>query len=652
MPARPSGAAGTPSAVLLELRVENLLLIERAELRLAPGLNVLTGETGAGKTVLAHALDLLLGGRRAQRASCARARPRPTWRASSSCRRRCAGSSGERLPADAEEVVLARRVSAEGRTRAYLSGRSASVGDLRDVAGELIAFYGQHEHRKLTLASAQLDVLDGFCGAEQLRAGAPRSPQAYARARARGVAGGAARARRRARARARPARVRAGGDRRRRSRASGGGRAARRARAPAPPRGAARGRARRRPRRSPPRPAAPGRRPCWPRAERALDGVAGVDPELDALAERLRAVRLEAEDLAAELRRYEQGVEAPPGRLEEVEERLAVLERLKRKHGGTIAAVLAHAERCRARRDELAGAEVALEGTTAELAEADAELQSLGEDLRKARTKAAPKLARAVRERLAELAMEGARFEVALEPRPSRGPAGDEAVEFLIAPNPGVPAGPLREIASGGELSRVMLALMGVAAEAGGGRPPSARCWSSTRSTPASAATPRARSASGCGRSRRAARCCASPTCRRSPRWPSATSRSHKDSASKPARATVTEIESDAVVGELVRMLGADERGDAARRHARHCGGRLLGPRQGPIRGRAGRGRRLRGVAVSRTKPRLAGGPAGPREVRGIARLGKRTKHLVKRLRRATSRSSTTATSTASRPRT
>src|SRR5436309_1003093 len=145
--------------MLLELRVENLLLIERAELRMGPGLNVLTGETGAGKTVLAHALDLLLGGRARDgivRPGAAEAYVEGVFELPEGL--------GARL---AEEVVLARRVSAEGRTRAYLNGRAATAADLRDLGGELLAYYGQHEHRKLTLASAQLEVLDAYCGAEQ-----------------------------------------------------------------------------------------------------------------------------------------------------------------------------------------------------------------------------------------------------------------------------------------------------------------------------------------------------------------------------------------------------------------------------------------------------------------------------------------------------
>src|SRR3954463_16774326 len=151
--------------MLLELRVENLLLIERAELRLEPGLNVITGETGAGKTVLAHALDLLLGGK--PRAGIVRPGAAEAYvEGVFDLRADLRAALGDRIAGDAEELVLARRVSAEGRTRAHLNGRSATAADLRDVGSRLLSFYGQHEHRKLTLAAAQLEILDGFCGPE------------------------------------------------------------------------------------------------------------------------------------------------------------------------------------------------------------------------------------------------------------------------------------------------------------------------------------------------------------------------------------------------------------------------------------------------------------------------------------------------------
>src|SRR5947199_5110104 len=153
--------------MLRELSVENLLLIESARLRLGPGLNVLTGETGAGKTVLGHALGLLLGGR-----------------ARSGIVRPGADEAYVEGVFDdgGTDVVLARRVTAEGRTRAYVDHRSATVGELRERAERLIAFYGQHEHRKLTLAGAQLEALDGYCG-DAHRARLAEMARAHARVR-------------------------------------------------------------------------------------------------------------------------------------------------------------------------------------------------------------------------------------------------------------------------------------------------------------------------------------------------------------------------------------------------------------------------------------------------------------------------------------
>jgi DNA repair protein RecN (Recombination protein N) len=546
--------------VLDELRVENLLLIERAELRLGPGLTVLTGETGAGKTVLAHALDLLLGGRpRAGivRPGASEAYVEGVFALTPALRERL----GDRLADDAEELVLARRVSAEGRTRAYLGGRTATAADLRDVGAELLSFYGQHEHRKLTLASSQLEILDGFCGAEQAER---RATFALAYTRVRGLLEELERLRARAGARERELdlldwelgeieaaalsvaeEAELAGERERlrhleglRIAAAGG------IDAVAPDDGG-------------------GAVTALADAARALEAMRGVDPPLDALTDRAVELGVEADDLARELRRYAEAVDAPPGRLDEVEERLALYERLKRKHGGSVEAVLAHAEACRVRRDELAGAEEALEAGTERLAAARAELDERAAALRAAREAAAQSLAVAVREALAGLAMDGATFEAALSRRDDYGPTGGDDVEFLIAPNPGVPAGPLRDTASGGELSRVMLALMSVAAEAG----PATLVFDEVD------AGIGGQTARAVGEQLRSLAVGRQVICITHLPQIASLADGHftivKDTSSEPARTTVTRLEKRAVVGEIVRMLGAHGSDAGARRHAR-----------------------------------------------------------------------------------
>src|SRR5215208_3120508 len=158
--------------MLLELRIENLLLIERAELRLGPGLNAITGETGAGKTILAHSFDLLMGGKaRPQivRPGAPEAYVEDVFEVPDGLLKDPElAEIAAPLPKGSGELVIGRRVAASGRTSAFLAGRSASAADLRVLGARLLAFYGQHEHRKLTLASAQLETLDGFAGERHL----------------------------------------------------------------------------------------------------------------------------------------------------------------------------------------------------------------------------------------------------------------------------------------------------------------------------------------------------------------------------------------------------------------------------------------------------------------------------------------------------
>jgi DNA repair protein RecN (Recombination protein N) len=575
--------------MLHELRVENLLLIERAELRLGPGLNVLTGETGAGKTMLAHALDLLLGGKARSgivRPGADEAYVEGVFALDERVRELLA----DRLPADAEDLVLARRVWADGRTRAYLGGRAATVGDLREVGGELLAFYGQHEHRRLTLASAQLEVLDGFCGPEQAkrrRAAAAAHAELRACMRRAEELGALDGARERELdllafelreieevdpSEAEQVELAAERERLRHQEALRGAALAG-AEALAPTHGEG------------------GAGALLAAAAKQFETLAGVDPALDALGGRLGALAIEAGDLAAELHRYLDATTGdeeidPAARLEQVEQRLEAIARLERKHGGTIAAVLAHAEACRARHDELTGAEAALAETTAALEAARERLAGLAGELRDARRGAAPALADAVRARLGELAMADASFEVSIEPRAASaagpadasalgdlGPTGADAVEFLIAANPGVPAAPLREVASGGETSRVMLALLGVANAPDPAQPALDHRSARLLVFDEVDAGIGGRTANAVGAQLHALAADRQVLCITHLPQVAAHADRHfrieKDGAGRTAITRVAELRRDAVVTELVRMLGAEEDDRAARRHAR-----------------------------------------------------------------------------------
>ncbi len=254
----------------------------------------------------------------------------------------------ERLPEDADEVVLGRRVSASGRTSAFVAGRAASASDLKLLGGRLLAFYGQHEHRKLTISSAQMEVLDGFAGQahlelrEELPGGPPGLPAAWRRswrscasAMARGSATSISIATSSAEIEeVAPDPTEAAGlasERERLHHAEGLREAA--AGAQAATIGADED--------------GGGAVGALAQAEALLQGVGGVDAGLDALAARIGALAIELGDVAGELRDYLDGLEADPGRLAAIEERLEALDRLQRKHGGSIDSVLAHAEHCR-----------------------------------------------------------------------------------------------------------------------------------------------------------------------------------------------------------------------------------------------------------------------------------------------------------------
>jgi DNA repair protein RecN (Recombination protein N) len=550
------------------LRIENLLLIERAELRLEEGLNAITGETGAGKTVLAHSLDLLMGGK--ARAQIVRPGAAEAWvegvfdLPEGLLEEPEFAELAERLPEGAEEVVLGRRVSAGGRTSAFVAGHAATAADLKLLGGRLLAFFGQHEHRRLTISSAQLEILDGFAGSEHLEL---RRQYREAHRECGQLAAELAELREREGSRERDLdlyryelseieavapvpeeRAEMASERERLRHAEGLREAAVTAHgglAGADEDGG-------------------GAAAALALAEASLQGAADLDPALDRIAERVSALALELGDAAAELRDYAEGIEADPAALLAIEERLEAIDRLERKHGGCVESVLAHAERCREEIAQLEGAETRGAEAEAALTEAEARRAELGERLSAGRKAAAGPLQERVAAELEQLAMAGASLQVVLEPHPEGyGASGRETIELRVAPNPGIEPAPLRDAASGGELSRVMLALSGLGQAASAGTMVFDEIDAGVGGNTARVVGERLR-ALGKGQQ---VLCIT--------HLPQVASladvhfRLEKDVAGDQAMATVERLEGDAIVAEIRRMLGGESSDEAATEHAR-----------------------------------------------------------------------------------
>ncbi len=453
----------TIERVLRRLRIENLVLIRDAELELSPGLNAITGETGAGKTILAQAIGLLLG-----------ARGDPAF----------VGPDGDEAyveaeldapdgifeeeglealselrPEDEEGLVLARRVFADGRTRAYAWGRAAARGDVATAAERLIAMSGQFEQRRLGRASYQLDVLDAFCGEEQLRrrveaATAWRELQA-ARRRHDEVSGGAAAAE------ARVSELRAlvedtlgmepqAEDALRAERerlrhvtelAAGAG-AAGEALSPDDGDGAA---------------------SLVALAERAVAPLEGLAPELQRAGDELRDMELRLRETAMELRGFLASLEAEPDRLEQIEAELDRIAEAKRRFRcTTYEELLTRAAEAQSELDALEGGFDPVGAAAQAVEKAERRVRKLAEGLAQARRGAAGVFATSVAGELDGIGLGEGEFRVELAER-EPGAAGTDTVAFLIRPNAGLPFAPVAATASGGELSRIALAIAAVA---------------------------------------------------------------------------------------------------------------------------------------------------------------------------------------------
>jgi DNA repair protein RecN (Recombination protein N) len=458
-----AGARTTIGRVLRRLRIENLVLIREAELAFAPGLNAITGETGAGKTILAQAIGLLLGAK-GDLAAVGPAAPEAYVEAEFELPEGLLDEDGlealgELRPDGEDGLVLARRIFRDGRTRAYAWGRSAAREDVAAAAERLIAMSGQFEQRRLSRPAYQLDVLDAFVGDEQRarRAGSRRAWRERTAARRRHEE----LTRDATAAEARLAELRAlvedtdgfepqteselRGERERlRHVTELAEAAATAAEALAPDDGEGAG-------------------DLVGRAERAVAPVERLAPELERAGDELRDVELRLREVATDLHAFLDSLEAQPGRVEHVESELDRIAETKRRFRcQTYEELLDRAQEARAELDALEEGFDPVAAAAKALAEAEARAAELTKTLRDAREQALGPFQEAVAENLRGVGMGDGDFRVELRDR-DPGPSGADEVSFLIRPNAGMPFGPVAETASGGELSRVALAIAAVA---------------------------------------------------------------------------------------------------------------------------------------------------------------------------------------------
>ena len=426
------------------ISIRNLAVIDRLEVEFGPGLNVLTGETGAGKSILVGAVGLLVGGR-----------------ASADLVR----TGEEQATVEAvfedpggEEMMIRRDVSAQsGRSRAFLNNSLVTSTALRELAADLVDLHGQHEHQVLLDPAAHLDLIDAFAGLagdrEAVRAAFTRM-QALAGERNRLATDAREKTRREEYVRFQLTEIdrvapRAGEDDELATARQVLGNADRLQRLCADAytalydgEGAA----------------LPTLSSVW----KKLGDLASIDPQFAPHLSAKDAVKSQLEDLAYFLRSYASAIDASPEKLQEVEDRLAVLERLKKKHGPGLSDVIETAHALRRELDALAGADERAAAIEMELSAARRDYRCLAEKLSKGRRTAAVDFAQRLEASLGDLAMTQTRCEVRFVERDGEegwSERGIDEGEFYISPNPGEDLRPLARIASGGELSRIMLAL-------------------------------------------------------------------------------------------------------------------------------------------------------------------------------------------------
>ena len=448
--------------MLRKLRIENLVLIREADLDLADGLNAITGETGAGKTILSQAVGLLLGAK-GDAGAVGPDGAEAYVEAELDLPDGLLDEEGlealaELRPEDEDLLVLARRIFGDGRTRAYAWGRSVAREDVATAAERLIAMSGQFEQRRLARPSYQLGVLDAFVGDDQLRhrAALRRAWRELLAARRRHdelVAGAADAESRLAELRAlvedtaglEPGaedELRAERERLRHvTELAAGVGAAVEALAPDDGEGAA---------------------GLAGSAERALAPVEHLAPGLRAAAAEIRDAEVRLRESASELRGFLASLEAEPERLERIEADLDRISEAKRRfRAASLDELLERAREARSELDAIGAGADPVAASAEALATAESNVRALADELRRARRDAAVAFAEAVARELESVGFGEGEFLAEVGER-ELGPSGADDVRFLIKPNPGMPFGPVAETASGGELSRVALAIAAV----------------------------------------------------------------------------------------------------------------------------------------------------------------------------------------------
>ncbi|GAB13993.1 DNA repair protein RecN [Arthrobacter globiformis NBRC 12137] len=453
--------------MLEELRIRDLGVITDATLPLGPGLSVVTGETGAGKTMVVTAVGLLLGARSdagAVRSGAKSASAEAVVQLRSGHfaleRARDAGAEIEEFDGGAE-LLLSRRLGADGRSRAFLGGRAAPVGVLAEIGESLVVVHGQTDQIRLKGAAAQREALDKFAG-EGLASMLGGFQDLYSSWKSSQAELDTLRSAER--------------ERLREAESLEAALAEIDAVDPQPGEDEAlKAEAVKLANVEELRIAATTAHQALiaedfgeagdatslvDAAKRTLEHVAEHDEELGSAAARLAEVGFLLNDIATELASYQAGLDSEgPERLAEIEERRASLAKLVRKYAPSIDEVLEWAENSRARFDELQGDSTRIENLEAEVARAGTELKKQAAAISKVRAKAAKDLSARVSAELKALAMADATLVITIDAATQLGPHGADEISFLLQPHSGAPARPLGKGASGGELSRVMLAI-------------------------------------------------------------------------------------------------------------------------------------------------------------------------------------------------